>query len=1157
MQDIDSRRDAGVSLTFLGAAVVKRPDGSPVSMRATTLAALALLALRGPQRRDWLASMLYPRQHESVARNAFRKRVADTRTRTGHELLLGDHSALWLSPTVHHDLIEPMMALKVDPGASAGELLAGLGFPDHPDLSEVIEVERRRWRARVQDALLKHTLDAAAARHARLAVRYATRLVNEQPLSDQAVRLLMEQLERNGEPAAAFEQFEAFKARLHHHLGIAPEDETVAQALQLSAHGQGTAASAPDLPEALRRPLSMVGHDALFERLRRRLEQGLPVLVTGPSGIGKTRMFEELVAALRPPVVVPLRADDSLAGLELLSQLARRIQAWITSSRCALAGREPTAEIATTLRWLASSRAAEAPAGLMTADRMAALVRGLLQHARRAGVGLIAIDNLQFADPESLELLAPVLAGAVRGADADLPNWLLTCREPFPPALEPWLDRPIDPQEPGDLVAELPALSATAVQALLRSMALPALRAELWAPALHAHCGGEPMALLRVLRVLHASGRLGSVAPPAVLPVPQDYGGSVRRLLDRIDDASRKLAFVGAIAGSDFDPALASKVMKGDDAALLVPWHRLERLAIFRGAGFNHELVRQAVLAAVPEVLVPGVHRQVAQALTDMDAAFDRRARHWLAAGETLLAAGDTERAAHDLLRAGLHIGAGRRLIEASALFETAGRAQQALECRVAAAEASRYGTSAEQATEQLHRLLRSPLDARQRVRTLCVLVDRHLDEQEAQALPFAAEAVQLALQCGDHALLARARCREAAARRALGETEASLAILTAAMTEVDALGAREQAEVRFQYAKTLATHGRRDEAIALTLRLLDEAVSAGDAYHASDYANAAAVHCGCLNRLQQALDLTERAIALSCQAGVEPSHLLVDEMNLASYSVDVAHLSRALDVGCRVLADMRRVRSGWVAQCEIVVASVYKLLGRTDRALQVLPEAPADASTWQRAFRRHARAKIEFGGGPACREALELGLLELDAGGVVLGPDVRLRLELELSRYLEPAVALREAARCRQLAIELQFPPAARHASMCEVEAALSAGQPALAAAAADRLVADIADGPWDTYSMYLPELWGVLVRAWDAAGQVDKADAMAEHAAAWIHGRAEEHVPAAYRESFLEGNRFNAWLLERAAQAGGPALQAPTRATHSATNGDLRRKL
>jgi DNA-binding SARP family transcriptional activator len=1133
MQDIDSRRTAGVSLTFLGAAVVKRPDGTPVGMSASTLAALALLALRGPQRRAWLASMLFPQQREGVALNAFRKRVADTRTRIGHDLLLGDKAALWLSPCVRHDLAEPMAALGSDPGASTGDLLAGLELPEHPELSEVIEDERRRWRTRLHDALLKHTLDAAAACHTRLAIRYATRLVSEQPLSDQAVRLLMEQLQRNGEPAAAFDQFEAFKARLHHQLGIAPENETVVLALQLSAHGQGPDASACDLPEPLRRPLVMVGHDALFKRTRQRLEQGLPVLVTGPTGIGKTRLFEELVAALEPPVVVQLRADDSAAGLELLSQLARRVQAWTTSPRCAPAGRQSTAEIGATLRWLARSRAAEAPAGVMTADRMTALVRGLLQQARRAGIGLIAIDNLQFADPESLELLAPVLAGAVRGGGADLPNWMLTCREPYPSALDPWLDRPIDPQEPGELVAEVPALSAAALQTLLHTMALPTLRADLWAPALHAHCGGEPMALLRVLRMLHGSGRLASVAPPAVLPVPQDYGGAVRRLLDRMDDASRKLAFVGAIAGSDFDAALASNVMKGDDAALLVPWHRLERLAIFRGAGFNHELVRQAVLAAVPEVLVPGVHRQVAQALTDMGAAFDRRARHWLAAGETLLAANDTERAAHDLLLAGLHIGAGKRLIEACALFEAAGRTQQALECRVAAAEASRYGATAEQATERLHRLLRSPLEPKQRVRTLCVLVDRHLDEQDAQALPFAAEAVQLALQCGDRALLARARCREAAARRALGEIEASLAILTAAMTEINALEAPEQAEVRFQYAKTLATHGRRDEAIALTLRLLDEAVSAGDAYHASDYANAAAVHCGHLNRLQQARDLTERALALSREAGVEPSHLLVDEMNLASYSVDMAHLSRALEIGSRVLADMRRVRSGWLTQCEIVVASTYKLLGRADRALQVLPEAPADAPTWQRAFRRHARARIEFGGGHACRDALEAGLQELHAGGVVLGPDVRLRLELELSRYLEPEVALREAARCRQLAVELQFPPAARHASMCEVEAALAAGQPAFAAAGADRLVADIADGPWDTYSMYLPELWGVLVRAWDAAGQADKADALAVHAAAWIHARAAEHVPAGYRESFLEGNRFNLLLLKRAERA------------------------
>jgi DNA-binding SARP family transcriptional activator/tetratricopeptide (TPR) repeat protein len=1133
MQGNGNSRPASVAMALLGSARIFRPDGQSASLNPTTLAFLALLALRGPQRRAWLASLLFPEKRDEVALNAFRKRVADTRDQVGDNLLLGDKTALWLAPTVQHDLVDPLIALQADPAACGGDLLAGLGFPKHPELSEVIEGERRRWRARFLDALVRHARDAAADGRVHLAITYATRLVNEQPLSDHAVRLLMAQLERNGEPAAAFDQFEAFKARLHHQLGIAPENQTVALALRLSAHGESAGASAPDLPAPLRRPLAMVGHAGLFERIRQRVERGLPTLVTGPTGIGKTRMFEELVAVVRPPVAVQLRADDSLAGLELLSQLARRIQACTQSAARAGPKPEPTSEAETTLRWLASARTTEAPAGAMSADRMGAQVRSLLRHARLSGVDLIAIDNLQFADPESLELLAPVLAGAVRDGTADLPNWLLTCREPFPPAIEPWLDRPVDPQQPGDLVAEIPELSADAVQALLRSMALPTMRDDLWAPALHAHCGGEPMALLRVLRMLHASGRLASAAPPAVLPVPQDYGGSVRRLLERIDDASRKLAFVGAIAGSDFDPRLASRVMKGDDAALLVPWHRLERLAIFRGAGFNHELVRQAVLAATPALLVPGVHRQVAQALTELNAAFERRARHWLAAGEPLLAAGDTERAALELMRAGLNISAGRRLQDASALYEAAGQPGQALECRVTAAETSRYGTSAEQSAAELHRLLQSPLDTKQRIRTLCALVDRYLDEQEVQALPHTTEAVRLAQESGDRALLAKARVREAAARRMMGETDAPLAILSSALAEIDALDPQEQTELRFQYAKTLATCGRRTESIDLTLRLLDEATKAGDSYHASDYANAAAVQCGYVNRLQQAMDLTDRSLALSRQAGVEPSHMLADEMNLVSYSIDLAHFKHALELGTRVLADMRRASSGWAAQCEVILASVYRLLGQADRALEVLPEAPADAPTWQRAFRRHARAKAEFGGGPACRVALEQGLRDLDAGGVVLGPDVRLRLELELSRYWEPEAALREAVRCRQAAMDLQHPPLARHAAMCEVEAALAAGQAGSAAAAADRLAAGIVDGQWDTFSMYLPELWGALVRAWDAAGQPDKADALAAHAATWIHGRAAEHVPAGYRQSFLEQNRFNQWLLERVARA------------------------
>jgi hypothetical protein len=209
----------------------------------------------------------------------------------------------------------------------------------------------------------------------------------------------------------------------------------------------------------------------------------------------------------------------------------------------------------------------------------------------------------------------------------------------------------------------------------------------------------------------------------------------------------------------------------------------------------------------------------------------------------------------------------------------------------------------------------------------------------------------------------------------------------------------------------------------------------------------------------------------------------------------------------------------------------VYRLLGQPALALDVLTQVPADAPTWQRAFRRHARALAEFGPGPACRAALEQGMQDLNDGGVVLGPDIRLRLTLELARYSEPALALQGAIDGRRAAQQIQHEPLVRMAGMYEVEASLALGLAAQAAALADRMVDEIG-GQWDTFSMYLPELWGVLVRAWDAAGQHDKADALNTEALTWIELRASEYVPSMYRRSFLDNNRFNVFLLKRAAR-------------------------
>lgn len=1128
MEPQPARDPARVTLSLCGAPRATTADGRSTPLAPEQAAILMLLALKGRLSRAWLTELLYGDAKSAAAQGKLRQQVNNIKQALGEAVLAGDRHTLALGEGVVHDLVDPHAALAEDPAACHAEPLQGLAFERKPELAEAVAAERLRWRRRVEDALRRCALEAAAAAQPARAVGYARRLAAEQPHSDAAARLLMQMLADTQETAAALLAFDAFKTRLWHDLRLTPQDETVQLEVRLAEAAAASSPAPPELPAALRQPPAMVGRAAAIAQVRRRLDAGLPVLIAGPAGIGKTRLFEELRAALAPAVAIALRADETLPGLELLRRLARQLHAAAVAATGAADVGIP-GDAGQVLRWLAGVPGAPGPAGAMGAPRMVLLLRELLSAARRHGVGLIAIDNIEFADAASLELLIPCWPDAARG-DAERPNWLLTGRTPLAEVLRPWIGADLDADPPAAPRVLLGELRVDDIADVLRSMDLPALDAAAWAPALHAQGGGVPMTLLKLLRMLHERGELDRASPPPRLPMPDEYGSSVQRLLGRFDDLTLRLALHGAVAGDDFSTRLGAQTLGlKEEGELLVPWFRLERAGILRGEAFGHEQVRQAVLAAVPAVLLPQVHRRLAEALTALGAPFDSRARHWQGAGEPLRAAADTGRAAADLIRAGLPAQARARLLAAAALHAAGGDRAGALESRVLAIEATRGSLPNAEAIAELRQLLAEPLTLEQRVRTLCGLAERLVDEQDPEALAQALQAVAAAAGCEDPALRLRARMHEAAARRGAGEPAAARDILAALLTQLDGLPVAQQAELRLRHAQALEACGERAQAIALLLRLLDEIVGHVDPYLAADVANSGAAACAHANRLDDAWRLTGQSLALSRQAGLEASHLLVDEMNLVALWIDRGCFGEALALGLRVVEDMRRCGHAWLAQCENVLSTVYVHLGQRRPALALLAPLPEGAPAWQRAFRASARAALEHGThSDARRQAMAEVITQLRNAGIALRPDVQARLTLELGRASAPGVALQAALDGQRSALALQHEPLFRLASLVEIEAALRAGEPARAAAAADALARHIGDA-WETFAIYLPELWWSLVSAWDAAGQTARADALAEQAAAWIEDRLATQVPPEYRRSFRTLNRFNQQLLAR----------------------------
>jgi len=180
-----------------------------------------------------------------------------------------------------------------------GPLLDGLRVDEEP-FEGWLRSERDRLRELIQEALTRLLAQQMKRGPAETAIQTAGRLLALDPLQEGAHRTLMRLFARQGRRAAALRQYQACVAVLRKELGVEPEAETkrvYQEILQRQARTSAGAARAGE--PAAESPL--VGREEEVGHLRRTLReilrgQGRVLLLTGETGIGKSRLIEELAA---------------------------------------------------------------------------------------------------------------------------------------------------------------------------------------------------------------------------------------------------------------------------------------------------------------------------------------------------------------------------------------------------------------------------------------------------------------------------------------------------------------------------------------------------------------------------------------------------------------------------------------------------------------------------------------------------------------------------------------------------------------------------------------------------------------------------------------------------------------------------------------------
>ncbi len=545
-----------------------------------------------------------------------------------------------------------------------------------------------------------------------------------------------------------------------------------------------------------------VGRVAELPILARRMDAarrgtGAVVLLAGPAGIGKSTLAEEALRRYAEP-----------AGLMVVRghcpQDAVAPPLWPWQRALRLAG----------VDHLESAGTPTGPADAASA-RFLALAKASDALAALAATGLVVLlEDLHWADTLSLDLLRHV-AGDVAAHSLLI---IGTFREPAP-------------EEAAGALANLNRYGATTVRlAPFNADEVAACVGVPAAPAVLRQTGGLPL-LVAALRDA-ADRRAGGA----------DLASIVSGLLAPLTPAERDIVRAAAVLGADIDAEQLAAVLPETRephiaAALTAAWHAGVLIAEADGHGwayrFAHDLVREKVARHVDPAAARRLHRAAAEMLERTDPAQAARiAAHWRRAGRdpgTLASAAEWSRraarqatdrhayadAARHLADALRHTGAEEpeavgALLDLARAEHLAGRADACLRrCEQAAAAARTVGRSdllAEaalilqgvtypQAAEVVGRLCREALAAAGltvpvRARVLAQLATMlSAADHNAQAVPYASTALELAEECADpRSELAAARARQMTLRHA-DDTAERLRLGELTVARADVLG--------------------------------------------------------------------------------------------------------------------------------------------------------------------------------------------------------------------------------------------------------------------------------------------------------------------------------------------------------------------------------